>query len=165
MQITRLVLAAAGFAAVAAATASTGKAPPPQPLGPAPGAIVGSRQGSMIMAATTLNSVSVALERNAPAKSLAFPISGLVKWSEHLPSQFAPSTSQVPGTRAKPEVWSNRQEFLNRATDMALAADMMLSAAKADDSAALTAALAQAKAGCQSCHDTFQVPGAPAKAG
>jgi cytochrome c556 len=42
---------------------------------------------------------------------------------------------------------------------------MMLSAAKADDSAALTAALAQAKAGCQSCHDTFQVPGAPAKAG
>lgn len=166
MLIARTIAAAALITALAAASVEAAKPQPPMPLmGPAPGAIVGARQGSMIMAANVLNTVERALKANAPAKSVAFPLSGLAKWAEHIPSQFAPNTSAVPGTRAKPEVWSNRQDFLNQATDMALAADMMLSAARADDSAALGTALENARAACKGCHDKFQAPPPAASAG
>lgn len=165
MKLARPLIAAAALTIAVASQVNAGKPKgPPPPMGPAPAAIVAQRQAAMVLVASATGNAKAALERGAPAKSQVFALKGVAKWAEHLPSQFAPNTKGLTGTRAKPEVWSNRQEFLDKATNVALAASTALRAAEADDSAGLTSALASVSAACKACHDSFQAPPA-AKAG
>ena len=163
MQLARALTAAAVLTIAVASQVNAGKPKgPPPAMGPAPAALVANRQASMVLVASATGNARAALERGAPAKSQAFALKGVAKWAEHLPSQFAPNTQGLPGTRARPEIWSNRQDFLSKATDMALAASAAARAAEADDRDGLTSALASVSAACKACHDSFQVP-PPAK--
>ena len=163
MKLARIMTAAAVLTIAVATQVNAGKPKGPPPvMGPAPAALVANRQASMVLVAAATGNAKAALERGAPAKSQVFALKGVAKWADHLPSQFAPNTQGVPGTRAKSEIWSNRQEFLNKSTDMALAASAALRAAEADDRDGLTSALASVSAACKACHDSFQAP-PPAK--
>jgi cytochrome c556 len=78
---------------------------------------------------------------------------------------FPASTRNVPGTRAKPEIWTNRADFDAKAAAFTSATTALLNAAKADDKAAFTAAVESTVAACKACHDAYQVPPPPKPAG
>lgn len=135
------------------------------PAGPSPKETVALRQASMVLIAATTGNVKGALERGAPAKAQTFALRGVAKWADNLPALFAPHTASFPGTRAKPEIWSDWTGFKAKAATLSTAAQTALRAAEADDKAALTTALTAMTDSCKGCHDTYQLPPpAPPKA-
>lgn len=152
----------AGAALLAIAVSAPIEAHPArQPLGPTREETVALRQASMVMAAATTGNVKAALERGAPAKAQTFALRGVAKWAENFSALFAPSTRGVAGTRAKPEIWTDRTAFWSRATALSTATKAAVRAAEADDKAALTTAMTAVSDACKGCHDTFQVPPPP----
>jgi cytochrome c556 len=127
--------------------------------------IVNARQASMIMSAVALGAVRGAAAKPDSVKAAAFPANGLAKWAIALPAMFPASTRNIAGTRAKPEIWTNRVDFNAKAAAFASAAAALISAAKADDKAAFTAAVESTAAACKACHDVYQVPPPPKPAG
>ncbi len=163
MKAARIVGAAA---LLVAAWGAQAKAPAPASLA-APKAqdIVNTRQASMIMSAVALGAVRGAAARPDSVKGAAFPASGLAKWATAMPAMFPASTRHVAGTRARPEIWTNRADFNAKAAAFASATAALVSAAKADDKAAFTAAVESTAAACKACHDAYQVPPPPKPAG
>ena len=59
----------------------------------------------------------------------------------------------VPGGRAKPDVWSNWPDFSKRMTQFA---QKTLAGAKVTDSDAALTAMADVSDDCKNCHDTYR---------
>ena len=87
----------------------------------------------MVLIAATTGNVKGALERGAPAKAQTFALRGVAKWADNLPALFAPHTARFPGTRAKPEIWSDWNGFKVKAAALSSAAGAAVRAAEADD--------------------------------
>lgn len=62
----------------------------------------------------------------------------------------------VPGGRAKPEVWSQAQEFAKKMDALNAAANDIVKSAKADGAANLGPKLSAL--GCKGCHDSYRGP-------
>ncbi len=153
--------AATALLAIAFASQLQARAPKPAP-GPTPQETVALRQASMVLVAATTGIVKLLLERGGSAKAQTFVLRGVAKWAENLPALFAPHTARFPGTRAKPEIWSDWNGFKMKAAALSTAAGAAVRAAEADDKAALTTALTAMTDSCKGCHDTYQVPQPPA---
>lgn len=59
-------------------------------------------------------------------------------------------------TRAKPEIWSNTDDFLEKYADLQTAADGLLAAAKTGDKGAIGGAIKDAGGTCKACHDEYK---------
>jgi cytochrome c556 len=138
---------------------------PASPPAPSAQDIVNARQAAMVMSASALGTVRGIAARPDSVKGAAFPANGLAKWAAALPAMFPASTRNIAGTRAKPEIWTNRTDFNARAEAFASATTALLDAAKADDHAAFTAAVESTAAACKACHDSYQAPPPPKPAG
>jgi len=61
-------------------------------------------------------------------------------------------------TRAKAEIWSDRATFRTRSVNFVVAARRLHAAARANDLAAVRAALPGVGGSCRECHDQFRGP-------
>jgi cytochrome c556 len=139
-------------------------AKPAKPAAPSAQELVAARQAGMAMGANTLGAISNGLANGAAPKTLGFPARSLDKWAKAMPALFAANTSTA-ASRAKPEVWSDKAGFAARAKVFQDATQALVAATQADDKDALATALASTKAACKGCHDSYQVPAPPPKAG
>jgi cytochrome c556 len=146
-----IVLGTAALAAAMVARADTAASPSPTQ-------IVLARQASLDMSAATFVSMKQAASEGDISK-LAQPANALASWSKVLPTLFPAGTGagqvSVP-TKAKPEIWSNRATFEQRAADYAAAAGKLPQLVKAGDTAGFTAQLDVVKKACGACHQDFQ---------
>ena len=155
-----IALSAAVLIAALGATALAGK-----PAGsPSPQDLVAAREAAMTMSVAALSAVG-AQSQKPSVKGASFAAGGLAKWAKAIPAMFPASTKAVPGTEALPAIWTNRADFEAKAAAFATAAQSMADAAKADDKAALTAAVAATAGACKACHDTYRTPPPPRPAG
>lgn len=155
----KAILIAAGAAFLAASGVAANGTPEPAALEVRPDAddLVALRQAGMRMMVSTLAAVGRGAEDEAtPLKRAGFAIGGLQRFAQALPSLYGAETAAVPGTRALPEVWSDREGFETRAAEFKSAVDALGAAAAADDRTAFTQALESTKAACKACHDSFR---------
>ena len=155
-----IAFSAAVLVAALGGTALAGKpaaAPSPQDL-------VNAREAAMTMSVAALSAVRAQSEKPS-VKGAAFAAGGLARWGKAIPAMFPASTKGIPGTEALPVIWANRADFEAKAAAFAKAAEAMAAAAKADDKAALTAAVETTAGACKACHDTYRAPPPPRPAG
>lgn len=160
MNAARIALIGALFATGAALYAKPATGPKP----PSPQEMVQTRQAGMDMSAATLTLLKNASSNGVPLKNLAFPASGLAKWSASMPALFSDYTKGVP-SRARPTVWTDKAGFQAKSAEFANAAKAVATAAAADDKPAFDAALATLGASCKGCHDSYQLPPPASKPG
>lgn len=118
--------------------------------------LVDARMGGMTMMVASMAQVSRAAEADGSIARAAFPASGLAAFARAIPALFAPDTAKVEGTRALPAVWEDSAGFSAQASEFAAATAALEAAARADDRAAFTAALARTKNACQACHTPYR---------
>ncbi|MES2860265.1 MAG: cytochrome c [Pseudomonadota bacterium] len=120
--------------------------------------IVAARQAALAMSGVTMGSIKAGLDSGAPARSMAFSSGALTRWAEALPNLFPPGTGAdvVPGTKAKPEIWTDWPGFNAKADDYAAAAARLQELIAAGDTAGAQAQFTVVRASCQSCHDAYR---------
>ena len=153
----KTIAIAGSVLALALAGSATGKVPSE----PTPADIVATRQAAMMMSAASLNGIKNIAEKADSVKAASFSARGIAAWAKVLPAMFAANTAKEPGSRAKPEVWSNRADFEAKALNYSVAAQAMVAAAQADDKAALGAAVGDTAKACKACHDAYQAAPPP----
>ncbi len=154
----KTMLLAGTVLALALAGSATGKTP----SAPTAQDVVATRQAAMMMSASSLNGIKNIAEKADSVKGAGFAARGIAAWATALPAMFPAGPAKVPGTRAKPEIWTNRADFEVKAAAFAAAAQSMVTAAQADDKAGLAVAVGETATACKACHDAYQAP-PPAK--
>lgn len=76
----------------------------------------------------------------------------------HFPEGSGPGGDGIGETRAKPEIWSDWQGFLDANAKLEAAAEEIVAAVAAQDQAALGAAMGAAGKACGGCHKPFRTP-------
>lgn len=152
-----LILAGGALAAFALAVgAQANRALADDGSAPDVAGLVAARQAGMTMSVFTMGALGQAEKGEGPLGRSAFPASGLASLAEALPTLFAPATAEVTGSRALPAVWQDSAGFAARVAEFRSATGELAAAAKADDRAAFSAALARTRGACQACHDQFR---------
>ena len=155
----RIVLAASACALLTACIAVDNSSYGPKPSSSTLTAsdLVTARQAHMRMSVLTLGAVSrVGADETADPSQASFAAGGLAKFGRILPIYFGWETRMEAGTRALPQVWSDREGFAAAAADFAEVTRQLSAAADANDRAAFTDALASTKAACKACHDVYR---------
>jgi len=119
--------------------------------------LVPARQAAFRLSGATFGSMKAAIDRGDDLKTLAFPAKSLAAWAHNLPAMF-PAGSDGAGTKALPNVWSDRPGFTRAAATYAEAADKLAALAAAGDKPGVAAQWAVTRATCKACHDTYHTP-------
>jgi cytochrome c556 len=88
-------------------------------------------------------------------RPLAFGARLLARWAGVLPTLF-PAGTNVPPSRARPEVWTDQVTFGSRARDYAEAAARLAEVARTGDRQAFAAQWNVVRDTCTACHDRFR---------
>jgi cytochrome c556 len=133
-------------------------APAPEPAAPSPSAaeLVAARQAGMAMSGAALASRKAAIDTGAEPRTRVFPARGLSKWAHAAPALFAPG-AMTETSKARPEVWTDRDGFLAAAAAFQAQADSLLAAAEANDAAAFSTRWTSTQRACGACHDKYRV--------
>ena len=81
----------------------------------------------------------------------------LVALGKELPGAF-PAGSNVTGSSAKPEIWSNRADFDTKVANFQEKAAALLVAVKTGDKAQITPASQAMGGACGACHTPYRTP-------
>jgi len=128
---------------------------PPAPAGLTPEQIVAARQAGYFLSGGSFASMKFAAEAGADVRQLVFPARALARWARTLPSLF-PAGTQLPSSKALPEIWSDRAGFEARASAYAESAGRLAEAAQSGDREAFLARWAETRATCSACHDSYR---------
>lgn len=120
-----------------------------------PEQIVAARQSSFMLSGGAFAGMKSAADAGADVKQLAFPARSLARWARTLPSMF-PAGTDLPNSKARPEIWSDRTGFEARAQAYAEAATALAEAAQGGDRSAFLERWAAARATCSGCHDNYR---------
>ncbi|HVO17496.1 MAG TPA: cytochrome c [Alphaproteobacteria bacterium] len=148
---TRL-LAIGGAAAAALALA----VPSTMTSAATPAEMIAQRQALMDLQGATATAVQSALKAGDIAT--AGKLAAALHSSAHvIPTFFDKGTGAEAGkTRALPVIWEKWDDFKADAAALGAAADKLVAAGKAGDTAAGNAAFAELGKACGSCHNTFR---------
>jgi cytochrome c556 len=80
---------------------------------------------------------------------------GLALWAQAIPGMF-PAGSDLPDSRARPEIWRNKADFDARAAAFGEAAARLETLAKAGDAAAFAAQVDVVQSRCSACHQSYR---------
>ncbi|HKR24796.1 MAG TPA: cytochrome c [Allosphingosinicella sp.] len=157
MKPTLLLAAALTAIPLTAALAQTPQTPqtPTATAGLTPEQIVAARQTGYFLSGGSFASMKFAAEAGTDVRQLVFPARTLARWARTLPSLF-PAGTQLPSSKALPEIWSDRAGFEARATAYAEAAGRLAEAAQSGDRDAFLARWAETRATCSACHDSYR---------
>lgn len=117
---------------------------------------VQARRAGMFMSGAVMASMKAGIDAGASPRSQAFPAGTLARWAGAMPGLFPAGSGAAPGSKARPEIWTNRADFEARAAALAAAATRLQDLAQADDAAGFAAQWTEVRAGCQSCHDAYK---------
>lgn len=126
---------------------------PPSTL--TPEQIVAARQSAFMLSAGSFAGMKAAADAGADVKQLAFPARAMARWARTLTSLF-PAGTNLPNSKARPEIWSDRAGFEARAQAYATAATALAEAAQSGDRAAFLERWAATRATCAGCHDNYR---------
>ncbi len=73
-----------------------------------------------------------------------------------LSESYTPETQSVAGTKAKPELWSNRADFDAKLKDLVDRSATLATVAKAGDAEQSKAAFLDTAQACKACHDKYR---------
>jgi cytochrome c556 len=141
------VIAAVAFVAISATAQAQLK----------PEEMLKMRQGLMVAHKSQVGPMSAVAKGDAPfSDATVAQAATLATISRLIPAGFAPEAQNVGPTKAKPEIWQNREEFKKRAEALASEAAKLADVAQKKDVAAFKAQFAATTAACKACHDTFR---------
>lgn len=80
----------------------------------------------------------------------------LVETLSKLPFHAFPAGSDLPDSKAKPEIWKEQDKFKAAAEKMQGEVSKLAVAAKSGDQAALKTAFGNAGQSCKACHDNYR---------
>ncbi|HTU10596.1 MAG TPA: cytochrome c [Allosphingosinicella sp.] len=120
-----------------------------------PEQMVDLRQSKMGRGGSTLSRLKQAADAGTDLSTLGEQTRWLADWAEELPRLFAPGTD-VAGTDARPEVWSDSAGFAAQAERFRTATRDLAAAAAANDRPAFLAAWTATRATCGSCHEGYK---------
>ena len=117
-----------------------------------------ARQAGMHMATTLMiKGLKRAVTAGTDVKDQDAAADGIAMWAEAIPGLFPPG-SIVPGSRARPEIWTNKADFDARAADLRDAAKRLSAIAASGDKAAFAAQVTELQGRCAACHDKYRAP-------
>jgi len=73
-----------------------------------------------------------------------------------LSESYTPETESVSGTKAKPELWSNRADFDAKMKDLVDRSATLATVARAGDAEKSKAAFLDTAQACKACHDKYR---------
>lgn len=118
---------------------------------------VQARRAGMFMSGAIMASMKAGIDAGASPRSQVFPAGTVARWAAAMPGLFPAGSGAAPGTKAKPEIWTNRADFEAKAAALAAAATRLQELAQADDAAGFAAQWTEVRASCQSCHDAYKL--------
>lgn len=116
------------------------------------------RQSYFTLLAMNFGPITAMLKGEMPwdeAKMMAFAEDFASVANVDVARAFGPGTDKGK-TRAKPEIWSNTDDFLEKYAALQMAADGLLVAAKTGNKATIGAAVKKTGGTCKSCHDEYK---------
>jgi cytochrome c556 len=137
------------------------------PADPTAEQIIAARQASLDMSSITLAEMKEAAKGGKDPKTQVYYAAALAKWAGALPTLFPAGTGAEAGvpTRAKPEIWTDRAGFDQRAAEYRTAVERLRDLARAGDADGFKAQVQTVDMACDACHDTYKVqPAASPKA-
>ena len=114
------------------------------------------RRASMFMSGAIMSSMKAGIDAGASPRSQVFTAGTIARWAGAMPGVFPAGSGEVTGTKARPEIWTNRADFDAKAAALAAAATRLQELAQADDAAGFAAQWTEVRASCQSCHDVYK---------
>jgi cytochrome c556 len=117
--------------------------------------IIAARQAGYDMSAVTFGGMAMAAKNGASAKDEGFQAHALAKWAKVVPTMF-PANTASGATKARPEVWSNRDGFNKAAANYAAETDKLAQLSEANDTPGFAAQLGEVKKACDACHQDFR---------
>ncbi len=126
-----------------------------------PAQLIQARQAGYKQIQGALKGVSDQLKASEPSLPAIRQHSAvLARLAPQVGGWFPAGTGPETGvrTRAKAEIWSDRATFRTRSVNLVVAARRLDAAARANDLAAVRAALPGVGGSCRECHDQFRGP-------
>ena len=117
--------------------------------------VILERIDQMDQLATAMKAISNRINSKGDLADVKKQASGIREIAESLPALF-PEGSGEGRTDAKPEIWSNRQGFEARATELVLQAKKLEQAAAGNDSAGFLNQFHVVEQVCSDCHELFR---------
>lgn len=145
---------------IAAATTIGAAAPTVPRPSYTPEQVITIRQAALEMSAVAFASLKRGGDTDVEPKKQGFVAGGLALWAKALPTLFPPGTAvgeSAAETQAKPDIWTNRADFEKKAADYLAAANRLVAATQANDSAAFKAGLVDTKKACDACHTDYKL--------
>ena len=106
-------------------------------------------------ASVHMGGVGAAMSETAPMGHAVYHAEAFHGMAQALANAF-PAGSE--GGRALPEIWSDRDGFMDRVTDIQNATASLVSAAESGDAEAVGAAMQAVRGTCGSCHQNYRGP-------
>ena len=122
-----------------------------------PSPIVEYRQSLMQAFRTHMGGVGAALSDVAPMGHAEHHAVAFEHMAQALANVF-PENTAGPGSRALPAIWENRDDFMNKVTDIQTASAQLVAASRSGDADAIQQAMQGVRATCGGCHDTYRGP-------
>lgn len=149
--MTRMVKVATFLAVCIAAFSSTASAQLK------PEEVVKLRQGLMVAQKAQMGAMgAVAKGDGQPTDATATQAQNLVNISKLVPMGFSADSANVAGTKAKPEIWKNQDDFKKKATTFQSEVEKLAQVAKGKDANAFKTQYAAVGAACKACHDNYR---------
>ena len=127
-----------------------------QPAQPTTGQLIAARQAGMHMAATLYyRGIKPAAANGSDPKDQVHEAEGIALWARALPGLF-PAGSAREDSGARPEIWSDRAGFVQKAEALRAAAARLLELARAGDRAGFAAQAPAVEAACTACHSAYR---------
>lgn len=119
--------------------------------------VVATRRAGMSLQGGNLAAMKQAVEAGADVKPLAGSAKALAGWGRVIPPIFPAGTESVGGTKARPEIWSDRAGFERASTNLVTQADKLSQLAEANDKAGFAAQYTATTQACGACHQNYRV--------
>ena len=121
-----------------------------------PDDIIAARQAGYDLQAGVVAAMKAGGESGADVKQCDDGAKGLVSWGHVIPTLFPDGTQTGHDTKAKAEIWSDREGFEKAAANFTTAAEKLETLAAADDKAGFAAQFKETAGTCGACHRQFR---------
>jgi cytochrome c556 len=136
---------------------SLGIAPPMQVAAQDASPVVQYRQSLMGSFRTHMGGVRAAIGDAAPMGHAEHHAVAFERMAQALANAF-PEGPAEPGSRALPAIWENRDDFMDKVTDIQNATARLVTASRSGDVEVIGAALQGVQATCGGCHTSYRGP-------
>ena len=121
-----------------------------------PDQIIAARQTAYDLMYGTTIGIKTAIATKADVTDFEDAANAIARWGQVVPTMFPDGTQQGHNTKAKPNVWSDRDGFLKDANNLSEQATKLAQLAKAGDKAGFAQQFQAVGKACKTCHDTYK---------